>query len=241
MSKLRSLYDAVVERRFRLFVLRQTYVLFGFDPLQIPATALLYTGEGATGYDAKRGGRAVFQWEYDVTARLLADLEPGSSVLDVPFGTGRFAPIYRDLQLEATGVDASDEMLETARATHGDLLDGMRLVPADATRLPFSDDTFDAIVSFRFLPGIISFRAARKALREFARVTRGRALLAFKIHDVPTQPSWREDWACMGHRTVEELERILADAGFRVASIERAPAGTKAVFVCHPDTSSALR
>ena len=54
--------------------------------------------------------------EHQAVAGFLSQLDPGSCVLDIPVGTGRFIPLYNNLGLRATGVDASIDMLGEARA-----------------------------------------------------------------------------------------------------------------------------
>ncbi|MBN1946551.1 MAG: class I SAM-dependent methyltransferase [Bradymonadales bacterium] len=93
----------------------------------------------------------------------------GQDVLDVGCGTGltlrHIAPIAR----RAVGVDISDGMLERARAR------GLDVFQASATELPFEDESFDLVYSFKVLPHV---RELERALDELARVTRpGGALL----------------------------------------------------------------
>ncbi len=67
-------------------------------------------------------------------------------LLDVGCGTGvlldKVVDTYPDI--ETTGVDMSPEMLKVARRR---LPDGVELLEADATDLPFDDDSFDLVVS----------------------------------------------------------------------------------------------
>lgn len=75
----------------------------------------------------------------------LLDVGAGSLVLDVATGTGLVArDVMRRRGATVIGLDQSSEMLERARAV------GVALIRADATRLPFAGDTFDAL-SFTYL------------------------------------------------------------------------------------------
>jgi ubiquinone/menaquinone biosynthesis C-methylase UbiE len=93
-------------------------------------------------------------------------------VLDVATGTGRL-PITLLAQAEFRGhviaLDSSRKMLtQAARATH-DLADRLTLIWQDASRLPFEDDTFDAVTcleALEFMPD------TRQVLREIVRVVR---------------------------------------------------------------------
>jgi ubiquinone/menaquinone biosynthesis C-methylase UbiE len=73
-----------------------------------------YTGDVARAYERRRLGT---QWdtEHAVLSDVLTRHSP-ESVLDVPCGTGRFWPIYRDMGIPATGRDLSEDMLEQARS-----------------------------------------------------------------------------------------------------------------------------
>lgn len=205
--------------------------------LRFPATAFptppsAYLGGLAEGYDDHRKGREVFIWEQEVTGELLADLPPGSEVLDVPVGTGRFIPVYRELGLKVTGLDYSADMLAQAERLLGGPTDDVTLVEGSAMKLPFPDRSFDALVCFRFLPGKLPMRHTRRALKEFARVTRGRSYLLLKIGDQPVEQNWRDGFSQLGKRPEEQLRQILAECGLEVERIVRAPLGPKAVFVC---------
>jgi len=76
---------------------------------------------------------------------------PGARVLDVGAGTGRTIALLLDRSEPGclVGIDLSAEMLGQARAR---LVDPrVHLVRADATRLPFLDDTFDVVTSMWML------------------------------------------------------------------------------------------
>jgi demethylmenaquinone methyltransferase/2-methoxy-6-polyprenyl-1,4-benzoquinol methylase len=104
---------------------------------------------------------------------MLATAKP-ESVLDVATGTGDLA-IEMDRMLHPVlivGVDLSEEMLSIARRkTQDDASIGARLEfrQADTARLPFEQDTFDAVtVSF----GVRNFEHLQASLTEMVRVLR---------------------------------------------------------------------
>jgi SAM-dependent methyltransferase len=76
---------------------------------------------------------------YDVVDRL----PTGSSVLDVGCGTGYTLAKLRDRGLTVTGVEPAVEMRRIAREN----LPGVPILDARIEALPFSDETFDFIVS----------------------------------------------------------------------------------------------
>lgn len=207
--------------------------VLGFSDEALPPSRLAYRAQNAAEYDARRSKREIFRWEQEVIRRLLAPLAPESHVLDVPIGTGRFIPAYLSLGLVVTGLDLSPDMLAEAHRTFEPDTDPVTLLLGSATDLPFPDAHFDAVVSFRFLPGKLTLRQARRALREYARVSRGQVHVLLKIGERKFPASWRDEFSCLATRPEHELRQILAEAGLAVDHVERAPTGPKAVFVCH--------
>lgn len=117
-------------------------------------------------YDLGIVQRAVYRPEQDAVLAILQAERP-RRVLDVGCGTGQLtARVRATLPLaEVVGCDFSAGMLARARGRDG----SVAWVQADASRLPFADTRFDAVVSteaFHWFPD------QRHALRELARVTR---------------------------------------------------------------------
>ena len=74
-----------------------------------------YYKEIASKYEDKRKKQAWGHVEQDQMAQLLDQLPDGMSVVDIPFGTGRFVPMYRKKGFEIAGLDASEDMISTAQ------------------------------------------------------------------------------------------------------------------------------
>ena len=91
---------------------------------------------------------------------------PGMKVLDVGCGNGRFFPVVEARQIEYTGVDNSQGLLEEARKLHPDT----NFVLGDATALPFPDRSFDIVYSFAAIHHIPSRALRNKFVSEIARV-----------------------------------------------------------------------
>lgn len=110
-------------------------------------------------------------------ALTLALLRPGERVLDVATGPGTLALPAARLGAHVTAVDFSPEMIAELRArAEREGIPGIDARLADATALPFEDETFDAVFSM-FALNLISRRDA--AFREILRVLRmdGRAVV----------------------------------------------------------------
>jgi len=101
----------------------------------------------------------------------LLDPQPGERVLDIGCGTGNHLIMFSKMGLNVSGVDASSEMLEKARARLGHKSNfkiGM------AEDLPFDDNEFDLAVlinTLEFMDNPLS------ALREAGRVARKRIFI----------------------------------------------------------------
>ncbi len=94
-----------------------------------------------------------------------AAVPPASRVLDLGCGTGEVAVQLIRLGYEVFGLDIAEPMARYARARCG----SNRFRVGDMERLPFPDDTFDAVVCL----GVIEYLAADdRALREIWRVLR---------------------------------------------------------------------
>jgi SAM-dependent methyltransferase len=81
----------------------------------------------------------------------LGRLQPGERVLDVGSGAGTdslVAALMVGPQGTVTGIDMTPEMLEKARAGAAALgVQNVRFVEGEAERLPFSDASFDVVLS----------------------------------------------------------------------------------------------
>ena len=121
---------------------------------------------------------------------------PGRRVADIGGGTGNYALALQREGWEPVVVDRSAEML-TRAATKG--LDTVR---ADAQRLPFDDETFDAAIMVSMLHHVEDRSAALAEARRILR-PRGRlALMAFMGEDAeslwildyfPSSRAWMDE------------------------------------------------
>lgn len=139
-----------------------------------------YHGEIASSYLANRTGEGKWQRENDVLEQLLSDSSEGSSVLDVPFGTGRFVELYLAKKMRVSGLDISPDMLAAAKQALGDTFDRCDTAVGSADRLPYEDKSFDLIVSCRFF-SLVTHEMAKRILAEFRRVGRSRIILTIRI------------------------------------------------------------
>ncbi len=142
-----------------------------------------YEGILAQGYDRRVIGTAIKRLESNREFNLLKELaasclRPNAMILDAPTGTARFLPMLQQLGHHVTGIDISRDMLKVA---NGRFRNGVvALVEGDCEALPFKDETFDYVVSIRYM-GHVPPQAKIKVLREFRRVSRKGLVVAFPI------------------------------------------------------------
>ena len=119
---------------------------------------------------------------------------PGSLVLDVAAGTGL---VSRELaarkRLRVVSFDATEPMLRSGLPANELAGLGAQIMPllGRAERLPFPDETFDAL-TFTYLFRYVDDPAA--AMRELARVVRPGGTIATLEFHVPEQPLLRAGW-----------------------------------------------
>ena len=116
----------------------------------------------------------------------------GALLLDAPCGAGRLrATLAR--RGRYVGLDVSAPMLAAARsearADAAESAGELELVLGDVERLPFRDDSFDAVVCCRLLHHLVEREALARVLRELVRVSRGLVIASF--WDAASLPAWR--------------------------------------------------
>lgn len=132
------------------------------------------------------------------------ELRDRSRYLEIGVGTGRIALPIADRGFDVYGIDISFEMLEKLREKAGDQTP-IRIAVADATSLPFDDDSFGSAYAVHVLHLIEGWK---DAVRELARVVRPGGLLLFDIGSA--DPSRPGGWVGPA-REIED--RFIVEAG----------------------------
>jgi demethylmenaquinone methyltransferase/2-methoxy-6-polyprenyl-1,4-benzoquinol methylase len=129
---------------------------------------------------------------------------PGETVLDIAAGTGTSSEPFADNGVNVVPADFSLGMLRVGLRRRPDLA----FTAADAMRLPFADDSFDAVtMSF----GLRNVADPGVALAEFLRVTRPGGRLVVCEFSLPVNAAFRKVYS-------EYLMRSLPTIARRVSS-----------------------
>ena len=140
-------------------------------------------------------------------------LSDGASILDV--GCGKGFLLYELLQAlpnaEAAGIDISEYGIENAKPEVRS-----QLQVGNATKLPFSDHSFDLVLSINTLHNLRNFELWQ-ALREIERVSRGSKYLTVESYRTEREKVNLLYWqlTCRSFYAVEEWEWIFQQAGYQ--------------------------
>ena len=123
-------------------------------------------------YDANRyhsaEGRLFSNLEVTLLRRWLP-LRPGARVLDMPAGTGRLSVALADTGATFVGTDISVNMLKVAASKEPSAHRHLHFVQGSGVTLPFADNSFDAVLSFKFFHLVPNERKAA-FIQEMVRV-----------------------------------------------------------------------
>lgn len=106
-------------------------------------------------------------------------LGPGKRILDIPAGTGRLTVALSESGSTVIAADISRNMLHQAqRKAEGARAVRAKFVQGSGVQLPFPDETFDAVISFKFFH-LIPNERKREFILEMTRVLKpGGSLIA---------------------------------------------------------------
>lgn len=147
-------------------------------------------------------------------------IKPGSKVLDVGCAAGRDTRLLKDMGFDVVGADLADKLLAIAKESNPDI----RFVKADMRKLPFEDQSFDALWVSAVLHHL-DRADMPSALKEFKRVLAEHGILYVHTKAGSGALTTREQTVLGGERefeliTCEELEQMLDACGFAKLRLE---------------------
>jgi len=112
------------------------------------------------------------------------DAKNGSKILDIATGTGKQAFAFAKKGCDVIGVDLSEAMLKVASKKNR--CGNVRFEVADATNLPFEENSFDiSCMSFALHDMPLTIR--EKALKEMVRVTKTKGMIVMVDYALPKE------------------------------------------------------
>jgi hypothetical protein len=183
-------------------------------PQQRNDGARKYHGETAAGYDAKREDSPKWKQENAIIEDMLSDLEPGTTVLDCPCGTGRFLRLYEESGFNVICMDASDDMIKQAFAK-GSVIKNDYVI-GDITNTKLSDNIVDVSMNIR----ISRWVSPEGWLGEMQRVARKRIIFTARVRDHPHARSYDMINGLLNGWKITRDEGLPDDDAYRVIMLE---------------------
>lgn len=172
----------------------------------------------AADYISLREEKDIWRKENAAVEEFITPLEI-SSVLDVPFGTGRLVTIFKRKELQITGVDLSPDMLAEAQKVLGSDFALCHTQTGSVTNLSFPEKSFDLSVCLRLISNNISYGMVSAALKELHRVTKKYLIIDLKCapdHCTGIIPPNETDKMDARFKEIE-IEKLLASHRFSIA------------------------
>lgn len=147
-------------------------------------------------------------------------------VLEIGCGAGRHVYFFRLMGLDVVGTDVAHSAIDfTRRRLEKDgLMEGVELQAADATQIPYPDNSFDGILAWRFLH-VLSPLQAQKCISEIYRLLKpgGKVLLGTRSPRSTNYElirSGRKADADFDYRSGQLSERAVQDTYFSRRELE---------------------
>jgi len=181
-------------------------------------------------------------------------VKDGDSVLDLGCGNGRLTELFKDINIEYTGGDSSDELINIAKQ----LRPNKKFVVLNPLRLEqFSSESFDVVYCLSMFHHIPSTSLRIEYLKEIRRVLKPKGQLILTVWNLWDRPNtvWMilksgffnprldlndiflpfrdSSGKTMAMRYIHcfrdvELEKLLLESGFNIRTIEDQARGKKA-------------
>lgn len=137
------------------------------------------------------------------------DPRPGERILDLAAGTAKSSASLARRGASVVAADFSPGMLAEGRRRHAGVR-GLEFVQADATDLPFDDESFDAVTMSY---GLRNVNEPKKALAELLRVTKPGGRLVINEFSTPPNPVFRSLYRFYNDRVLPRVARLVGSNG----------------------------
>lgn len=163
-----------------------------------------------------------------------AGVDSGDSVLDISCGTGLVTKPLKQMagpDGSVTGIDLSEEMVESAREQLSEKADHLHFLRMDAEELDFEDNCFDSVICSL---GLMYYPKPEKAIREMYRVAKPGGACSSLVWGARKQCGWASIFPIVDRRvqsdvcplffrlgTGNTLKNIYQQTGFRDVTSQR--------------------
>lgn len=143
-----------------------------------------YVNKVAKNYDHERVGQGKWAQEQLAMEKLIAHIAEGSTLVDIPVGTGRFFSLYKSKNLNVTGLDVSKDMLAEAKEkAKKEELNNVTFQVENILNISLTDKSVNTCVCIRFL-NWLDWPLVEKAFSEIYRVSDQYMIVGLR-HRVP--------------------------------------------------------
>lgn len=136
-----------------------------------------YAGNTALIYDEKRSKRKKWRKEIEAATKIALQLEPASTILDIPIGTGRFLMPLKESSHKVYGIDITWDMISQAREKCAN--NPVDLILGDAMTIPLKNQSVDYVLCIRLVNWVMKETFIR-LLHEFRRVARNGIIIGIR-------------------------------------------------------------
>lgn len=161
-------------------------------------------------------GRRRVRTETNVISKMMAEIEPNSSILDCPCGNGRWFSAIAQHAKEIVARDFSVGMSEAARVRASGISIPIDVQLGDAEALDIAKESVDYCFSYalmKHLPIPVQYRV----LSEFSRVSRLGVLCSFAVFTPLSYAWWKRRRPVESFPVIrEELDLMAASVGLRL-------------------------
>ncbi len=130
---------------------------------------------------------------------------PGKKILDLGCGNGRLFEIFKNIDVDYIGVDASEKLIEIAKQKYPKL----KFQTADALNLPFPNQYFDKVFSIRVFHHFPSKEFRAQFLQEVKRVLKPKGILILTV------------WNAQGCKDKTNLFRVFKNSLLKIVGMSK--------------------
>ena len=130
-----------------------------------------YKGDVAKLYNKNRHSSLKWKREQILIEKIINGLPENSIILDLPIGTGRLLPFYKNRNHRVYGIDISCDMLDETKNSNIGESSIIELKQGNAEKIPLTDKSVDYVICLRLL-NLVPLSVLENIIKEFTRVSR---------------------------------------------------------------------